>query len=93
VIARLQVSADDVVASAGAVLALGSRDIELELRVEQPRGEPDEALRWEDVEEKYRALAGAVFDEDRCAQIAAWVKRLPSADPVGALTALLRAPA
>jgi len=93
VIARLQVSADEDVASAGAVLALGSRDTELELRVEQPRGEPDEALRWEDVEEKYRALAGAVFDEDRCAQIAAWVKRLPSADPVGELTALLRAPA
>jgi 2-methylcitrate dehydratase PrpD len=93
VIARLQVDVDEDVASAGAILALRSRDSELEVRVERPRGEPDAALVWADVEPKYDALARGVFGEEICAEIAAWVKRLPSADSVRSLTRLLRTPA
>jgi 2-methylcitrate dehydratase PrpD len=90
VIAHIDVSADEAVASAGAVLAWRSREADVEIRVEKPVGEPDGALAWDDVERKYRALARELFDDERCEEIAAWVKRQPSADPVRELTNMLR---
>jgi 2-methylcitrate dehydratase PrpD len=89
-IARIELSTDDDVASAGAVLSCRSAEVEVALRVEQPAGEPDGDLPWEDIEPKYRALARALFDEDTCAAIERWVKRLPSDEPVRGLTRLLR---
>ena len=90
VIAHIDVSADEAVASAGAVLAWRSREADVEIRIEKPVGEPDGALAWDDVERKYRALARELFDDGRCEEIAAWVKRQPGPDPVRELTDMLR---
>jgi 2-methylcitrate dehydratase PrpD len=89
-IARIELSAGEDVASAGAVLSCRSRDAEVEVCVEQPAGEPDGVLPWEDVEPKYRALARELFADDTCEAIERWVKRLPSDEPVRVLTSLLR---
>ena len=89
----IELHSDADVPSAGALLAWRSPQTRGEVRVDQPMGEPDGELAWEDVEPKYRALARELFDEGTCDAIAGWAKRLPSGESVRALGELLRAPA
>lgn len=88
---RIELIADERVAPAGAVLACSSREGDLEEWVQQPVGEPDAALAWEDVESKFRALAGELLQADACEEIVAWIKGLPHARRVRELTRPLRA--
>jgi 2-methylcitrate dehydratase PrpD len=90
VIERIELSADRDVPSAGALLECRAGAGEFEVRVRQPVGEPDSALAWEDVEQKYRMLASDVFDQARRERICQWVRALPSPDPVRVFTAMLR---
>jgi 2-methylcitrate dehydratase PrpD len=87
---RIELSAGGDVPSAGALLTCRSSGGEVEARVQQPVGEPDGALAWEGVEQKYRALVSGLFEGERRERIAQWLKRLPSGEPVRTLTAMLR---
>jgi 2-methylcitrate dehydratase PrpD len=88
---RIELTVDPGVPIAGAVLRCGSGDTAVEVRIEQPLGEPELQLPWENVEAKYRALAAPLLSPTAVAAVAAWARALPDSGPVRALTALLRA--
>jgi len=57
--------------------------------VRHPRGDPQNPLTWDDVAAKFRSLASAVFDDDRCDRIEKYVRSLVLESDLRGLAALL----
>lgn len=54
-----------------------------------PKGEPSKPLDWDEIEEKFRSLASAVYADAQVSRIIATVRRLETLDEIGELTSLL----
>ena len=54
-----------------------------------PKGEPSKPMDWEEIEAKFRGLAGAVYDDSHCTRIVNMVRSLELVDEIGELTSLL----
>lgn len=88
---RVHVGADEQVPTAGAVLTAHLEDGRtLQVRVDEPAGEPGGDLPWDTVERKFRSLARSAYHDERATEISRWIHALPHADPVRSLTRLLR---
>ncbi len=57
-----------------------------------PKGEPGKPLDWNEIEEKFLSLAGAVYEAPQCARIVETVRRLETLDEIAELTSLLGPP-
>ncbi|MGH7685141.1 MAG: MmgE/PrpD family protein, partial [Vulcanimicrobiaceae bacterium] len=57
-----------------------------------PKGEPSKPLDWNELEEKFRSLARAVYGDSHVSRIVATVRSLETLDEITELTALLGPP-
>jgi 2-methylcitrate dehydratase PrpD len=59
------------------------------LRIEYPKGDPENPLTWEEIIEKFRGLTGSVFQKERINRIIDQVRALDKIDDVKTLSKLL----
>jgi 2-methylcitrate dehydratase PrpD len=57
-----------------------------------PKGEPGKPLDWNEIEEKFLSLAGAVYEASQCTRIVETVHRLETLGEIAELTSLLGPP-
>ena len=57
-----------------------------------PKGEPGKPMDWRELEQKFRALARAVYDDAHCTRIVEMVRSLELVGEIGELTSLLGHP-
>ena len=62
---------------------------EFNVRIEYPKGDPENALTWEELIDKFQTLSEPLFQSDRLDQIVARVRSLEEIDDVNTLMGLL----
>jgi len=87
---RVAVSPSDRIEGMGAHVTIRSTRGAWDLNVPFPKGEPEVPLGWDEVEAKFRSLAGTVLDQARVDQIATQVRDLEKLPKVSQLATLLR---